>query len=185
MSVISIQELLEAGVHFGHQKRKRNPKMIPFIFEERKGIHIIDLQKTQRYLDYATQFARIVAQKGGKILFVCTKLQSKALVAEEAQSCGMPYVSERWLGGTLTNLRTIRQSIRRMSEIEALKEKGLFQQLPKKEQAVMDREYVKFNKNLCGLRDLQEAPFLCCFGVYEIIVITWIIFWRYIFLLGF
>ena len=158
MSVISIQELLEAGVHFGHQKRKRNPKMIPFIFEERKGIHIIDLQKTQRYLDYATQFARIVAQKGGKILFVCTKLQSKALVAEEAQSCGMPYVSERWLGGTLTNLRTIRQSIRRMSEIEALKEKGLFQQLPKKEQAVMDREYVKFNKNLCGLRDLQEAP---------------------------
>lgn len=158
MSVISIQELLEAGVHFGHQRRKRNPKMIPFIFEERKGIHIIDLLKTQKYLDYATQFARNVAQKGGKILFVCTKLQSKALVAEEAKGCKMPFVCERWLGGTLTNLRTIRQSMRRMSEIENLKEKNEFQKLPKKEQAVMDREYAKFDKNLCGLRDLQDVP---------------------------
>ena len=158
MSVISIQELLEAGVHFGHQRRKRNPKMIPYIFEERKGIHIIDLRKTQRFLDYATQFARLVAQKGGKVLFVCTKLQSKTIVAEQAKNCQMPYVCERWLGGTLTNLRTIRQSVRRMNEIEDLQKKGLFQQLPKKEQAVMSREYDKFNKNLCGLRDLQEAP---------------------------
>jgi len=158
MSVISISELLEAGVHFGHQKRKRNPKMIPFIFEERKGIHIIDLQKTQRYLDYATQYARLVAQKGGKILFVCTKLQSKAIVSDLAKSCEMPYVCERWLGGTLTNLRTIRQSVRRMNEIEDLQKKGLFEKLPKKEQAVMTREYAKFDKNLCGLRELQEAP---------------------------
>jgi len=158
MSVISIQELLEAGVHFGHQRRKRNPRMIPFIFEERKGIHIIDLQKTQRYLDYATQYARLVAQKGGKILFVCTKLQSKAIVSDLAKSCEMPYVCERWLGGTLTNLRTIRQSVRRMKEIEDLQKKGLFQELPKKEQAVMSREYAKFDRNLCGVRDLEEAP---------------------------
>ncbi|MBO7435483.1 30S ribosomal protein S2 [bacterium] len=158
MSVISIQELLEAGVHFGHQRRKRNPKMIPFIFEERKGIHIIDLRKTQRFLDYATQFARLVAQKGGKVLFVCTKLQSKTIVADQAKSCEMPYVCERWLGGTLTNLRTIRQSVRRMNEIEDLQKKGLFEKLPKKEQAVMSREYAKFDKNLCGLRDLQENP---------------------------
>lgn len=158
MSVISIHELLDAGVHFGHQRRKRNPKMIPYIFEERKGIHIIDLRKTQRFLDYATQFARLVAQKGGKVLFVCTKLQTKSIVAEQAQGCQMPYVCERWLGGTLTNLRTIRQSVRRMNEIEDLQKKGLFEKLPKKEQAVMTREYAKFDKNLCGLRDLQEKP---------------------------
>ncbi len=158
MAVIAIKDLLEAGVHYGHQTRKWHPKMAPFIFEERNGIHIIDLQKTQRFLDYATQFARNVAQKGGRILFVGTKKQIRDVIQEHATACEMPYVSERWLGGMLTNMATIRRSIGRLEEIETLERDGTLDRLPKKEQSVLRRELVKLHRNIAGVRTLTELP---------------------------
>ncbi len=158
MAVIAIKDLLEAGVHFGHQTRKRNPKMMPFIFEERNGIHIIDLQKTQRLIDYATQYARNIAQRGGKILFVGTKPQIKSVMREEAETCKMPYVCERWLGGTLTNILTIRQSIDRLEEIEELDSSGVLAQLPKKEQSMLNRQLEKLHRNLDGIRYMDAIP---------------------------
>lgn len=158
MAVIAIQDLLEAGVHFGHQTRKRNPKMTPFIFEDRNGLHIINLQKTQRLLDYATQYTRNVAQQGGKILFVGTKPQIKSVIREMAEECSMPYVCERWLGGTLTNITTIRQSINRLEEIEELERSGILGKLPKKEQASLNRELSKLHRNLDGIRAMDEIP---------------------------
>jgi len=158
MAVVAIKELLEAGVHFGHQTRRWNPKMGKFIFEERNGIHIIDLQKTQRLLDYATQYARNIAKEGGKVLFVGTKKQAGDAIREEAGKCGMPYVSERWLGGMLTNMKTIRKSIGRLVEIEDLEKNGILITLPKKEQAKLRRELSKLNKNLGGIRDMNSIP---------------------------
>lgn len=158
MAVIAIKDLLEAGVHFGHQTRKWHPKMAPFIYEERNGIHIIDLQKTQRFLDYATQFARNLTQKGGRILFVGTKKQIRDVIQECATACDMPYVNERWLGGMLTNMATIRKSIGRLEEIEALERDGTLDRLPKKEQSVLRRELTKLHRNISGVRTLQELP---------------------------
>jgi small subunit ribosomal protein S2 len=158
MAVVAVNDLLEAGVHFGHQTRKWHPKMAPFIFEERNGIYIIDLQKTQRFLDYATQFARNVAQRGGQILFVGTKRQIRDVISEEARACGMPFVCERWLGGMLTNMTTIRNSIGRLEHIEQLERDGTLDRLPKKEQSSLRRELVKLHKNLDGVRTLQAAP---------------------------
>ncbi len=158
MAVVAIKELLEAGVHFGHQTRRWNPKMDKFIFEERNGIHIIDLQKTQRLLDYATQYVRNIAKEGGKVLFVGTKKQAGDAIKEEADKCGMPYVSERWLGGMLTNMKTIRKSIGRLEEIEGLEKSGTLATLPKKEQASLRRQLSKLNKNLGGIRDMSSIP---------------------------
>jgi small subunit ribosomal protein S2 len=158
MAVVAIRDLLEAGVHFGHQTRKWHPKMAPFIFDERNGIHIVDLQKTQKFLDFATQFVRNVAQRGGTILFVGTKRQIRDIIGEEAQGCSMPYVSERWLGGMLTNMTTIRGSIGRLEEIEALERDGTIERLPKKEQSSLRRELVKLHRNLDGVRTLERAP---------------------------
>lgn len=153
-----MKALLESGVHFGHQTRRWNPKMKKFIFEERNGIHIIDLQKTQKLLDYATQYVRKVTQKGGKVLIVGTKRQIKELIKEEAERCNMPYVSSRWLGGMLTNMRTIRRSIGRLEEIENLEKTGVLEKLPKKEQSKMRREMAKLNRNLGGIRNMPKPP---------------------------
>jgi len=158
MAVVAIKELLEAGVHFGHQTRRWNPKMEKFIFEERNGIHIIDLQKTQRLLDYATQYARNIAKEGGKVLFVGTKKQAGDAIKEVADKCGMPYVSQRWLGGMLTNMKTIRKSIGRLEEIERLQTSGILSTLPKKEQASLNRQLAKLNKNLGGVRNMSSIP---------------------------
>jgi len=158
MAVVAIKELLEAGVHFGHQTRRWNPKMDKFIFEERNGIHIIDLQKTQRLLDYATQYARNIAKEGGKVLFVGTKKQAGDAIKEVADKCGMPYVSQRWLGGMLTNMKTIRKSIGRLEEIERLETSGILTTLPKKEQASLRRQLAKLNKNLGGVRNMSSIP---------------------------
>jgi len=158
MAVISLKELLEAGVHFGHQTRRWNPKMEKFIFEERNNIHIIDLQKTQRLLDYATQYVRNITKEGEKVLFVGTKKQAGDIIKEEAEKCGMPFVSSRWLGGMLTNMKTIRKSIGRLEEIEKLERDGILDTLPKKEQASLRRELSKLIKNLGGIRDMSEIP---------------------------
>ncbi|NLF39741.1 30S ribosomal protein S2 [bacterium] len=158
MAVVPVKDLLEAGVHFGHQTHRWNPRMKPFIFEERSGTHIIDLQKTQRFLDYATQYVRNVAQKGGKILFVGTKRQVREIIRDEAAKCHMPYICERWLGGTLTNMRTIRLSIGRMEEIEELDKEGVMDRLPKKEQSSLRRELDKLHRNLDGIRVLEDKP---------------------------
>jgi len=158
MAIIAIKDLLEAGTHFGHQTRRWNPKMSKFIFEERNGIHIIDLQKTQKLLDYATQYIRKVTQKGGKVLIVGTKRQIRDIIKDEAEQCGMPYVSSRWLGGMLTNMRTIRQSIGRLEEIENLESSGVLEKLPKKEQAKLRREMAKLNRNLGGIRNMPKPP---------------------------
>ena len=158
MAVIAIKDLLEAGTHFGHQTRRWNPKMEKFIFEERNGIHIIDLQKTQKLLDYATQYVRKVTQKGGKVLIVGTKRQIKDIIKDEAEKCGMPYVSSRWLGGMLTNMRTIRQSIGRLEEIEKLESSKVLDKLPKKEQSKLRREMAKLNRNLGGIRNMPKPP---------------------------
>jgi len=158
MAVVTIKDLLEAGVHFGHQTRKWHPKMAPFIYEERNGIHIIDLQKTQRFLDYATQVARNIAQKGGIILFVGTKRQVRDIVRDEASLCHMPSVTERWLGGMLTNMQTIRKSIGRLEEIEELEKSGTLERLPKKEQSSLRRETEKLHRNLDGIRSMTRLP---------------------------
>jgi len=158
MAVVSLKELLEAGVHFGHQTRRWNPKMGKFIFEERNGIHIIDLQKTQRLLDYATQYVRNITKDGEKVLFVGTKKQAGDIIKEEAENCGMPFVSARWLGGMLTNMKTIRKSIGRLEEIENLEKNGTLDSLPKKEQASLRRELSKLNKNLGGIREMNRIP---------------------------
>jgi len=158
MAVIAIKDLLEAGVHFGHQTRRWNPRMKPFVFEERNGIYIIDLQKSQRLLDYATQYVRNMTQKGGKILFIGTKKQAKETIREVALQCKMPYVCERWLGGMLTNMQTIRLSIGRLEEIEDLKKRGVLAKLPKKEQSSLRRELAKLHRNLDGIRNLDKSP---------------------------
>ena len=158
MAVISMKQLLEAGVHFGHQTRRWNPKMAPYIFTERNGIYIIDLQKTVKKVDEAYDFLRSVAEEGKSILFVGTKKQAQEAVKEEALKSGMFYVNERWLGGMMTNFATIRKSINRLKELEAMEEDGTFEVLSKKEVLALKREQEKLEKSLGGIKDIEELP---------------------------
>ena len=158
MAVISMKQLLEAGVHFGHQTRRWNPKMAQYIFTERNGIYIIDLQKTVRKIDEAYMFVRDVAMEGKSILFVGTKKQAQESIEAEAKRCGMFYVNNRWLGGTLTNFRTIRTRIDRLNAIDAMEKNGQFDVLPKKEVIKLCAEREKLEKNLGGIREMQQAP---------------------------
>src|SRR5919204_153622 len=158
MSVVSMRELLEAGVHFGHQTRRWNPKMRRFIFTERGGIYIIDLQQTLQLLEDAYNFARNVAERGGSILFVGTKKQSQTAVEEQAKRVGMPYVNHRWLGGLLTNWRTISDRIDRLHELRRLKGEGQLDLLPAKERISMLGELEKLEENLGGVADMKRQP---------------------------
>ena len=158
MAVISMKQLLEAGVHFGHQTRRWNPKMAPYIFTERNGIYIIDLQKTVKKVDEAYDFLRSVAEEGKSILFVGTKKQAQEAVKEEALKSGMFYVNERWLGGMMTNFATIRKSINRLKELEAMEEDGTFEVLSKKVVLALKREQEKLEKSLGGIKDMEELP---------------------------
>ncbi len=158
MELLTIKELLETGVHFGHRVRKWNPKMKPFIFTERKGIHIIDLEKTIKYFTEAYNFVQERLAQGKDVLFVGTKRQVRETIEEEANRCGAHYVNRRWLGGTLTNFETIKQRIGRMKELELLEEEGKFELLPKKEAMSLRRELMKLQRNLDGLRDMERLP---------------------------
>ncbi len=158
MSNISMKNLLEAGVHFGHQKKKWNPKMAPFIFGVRNNIHIIDLQKTVKYLKIAYEYVRDEVSKGKNILFVGTKRQAQMPILEEAKRCGMFYVNNRWLGGLLTNFDTVSQSIKKLKGIEDLKNSPEFSQFTKKEVARLNKTYEKLNKNLAGIKDMPGLP---------------------------
>lgn len=158
MSVVSMKQLLEAGVHFGHQTRRWNPKMARYIFTERNGIYIIDLQKTVKKVEEAYAFIREVAATGAPILFVGTKKQAQNSVREETQRCNMFYVNERWLGGMLTNFRTIQARVARLKELEKMFEDGTTEQYPKKEVILMQRELEKLQKNLGGIKDMKKIP---------------------------
>lgn len=158
MSVISMKNLLEAGVHFGHQTRRWNPKMAKFIFTERNGIYIIDLQKTVKKVEEAYNFIREVAANGQTILFVGTKKQAQNAIKDEALRCNMFYVNQRWLGGMLTNFRTIQNRVARLKELEKMFEDGTVEQYPKKEVILMKRELDKLEKNLGGIKDMKKLP---------------------------
>ncbi len=158
MSVVSMKQLLEAGVHFGHQTRRWNPKMAPYIFTERNGIYIIDLQKTVKKLDEAYMFVRDIAANGDEILFVGTKKQAQESIKDEATRCGMPYVNARWLGGMLTNFVTIKKRIKRLGQLQAMREDGTFDILPKKEAAKLQLEIEKLEKFLGGITEMKKQP---------------------------
>ncbi len=158
MSVVSMKQLLEAGVHFGHQTRRWNPKMAPYIFTERNGIYIIDLQKTVKLIDEAYDFLKEIAATGKPILFVGTKKQAQHAIADEAKRCGEYYVCERWLGGMLTNHKTIATRIARLKEIEQMAEDGTYEKLSKKEVSKLEQEREKLEKNLGGIRDMKGMP---------------------------
>ena len=158
MAVVSMKQLLEAGVHFGHQTRRWNPKMARYIFTERNGIYIIDLQKTVKKLDEAYNFVRDVAAGGGDILFVGTKKQAQESIRDEATRCGMHYVNARWLGGMLTNFRTIRKRIDRLEQLRTMSEDGTFDLLPKKEVVKLQLEIEKLEKFLGGVKNMQGLP---------------------------
>ncbi|MER1984788.1 MAG: 30S ribosomal protein S2 [Solibacillus sp.] len=158
MSVISMKQLLEAGVHFGHQTRRWNPKMKKYIFVERNGIYIIDLQKTVKKLEEAYGFMRQVGQDGGKVLFVGTKKQAQEAIKEEAERSGNYYINQRWLGGTLTNFGTIQKRVQRMKNIEKMEEDGTFAVLPKKEVIQLKKEHERLVKFLGGIRDMKAIP---------------------------
>ena len=158
MSHITMKQLLEAGVHFGHQTRRWNPKMKPFIFGERNGIHIIDLQQTLKYFEIAYEFVKDTVAEGGKVLFVGTKRQAQDTIREEATRCGMYYVDHRWLGGTLTNFRTIRQSVEKLKRIEQWMEDGTIERFPKKERLKLERLRQKLERNLGGIKDMESLP---------------------------
>ncbi len=158
MSVISMKQLLEAGVHFGHQTRRWNPKMAEFIFTERNGIYIIDLQKTVKKVEEAYDFIKKVADSGKHVLFVGTKKQAQESIEMEATRCDMFYVNQRWLGGMLTNFKTIRKRIERLNDLEKMEEDGTFEVLPKKEVMKLRAEKEKLEKNLKGIKDMEELP---------------------------
>lgn len=158
MTVVSMNYLLEAGVHFGHQKRRWNPKMKEYIYTTRDDIYIIDLQKTARAIEKAYAALQEIAENGGKVLFVGTKKQAQEAAEENATRTNMYFINERWLGGTLTNFKTIKSRIRRMEEIEKMELDGTFDLLPKKEVAGLKKEYEKLNKNLRGIRDMKKVP---------------------------
>ncbi len=157
-AAVTMKELLEAGVHFGHQTKRWNPKMKDFIFGERNGIYIIDLQKTHRLLQDALQYAQDLAAQGRSLMFVGTKRQAQEAIAEEAQRCGMPYVNERWLGGLLTNFVTIRKSLDRLRELESMSTDGRHDRLTKKEVAQLEKERGKIEKNLKGIKGMKNVP---------------------------
>ena len=158
MSVVTMKQLLEAGVHFGHQTRRWNPKMAPYIFTERNGIHIIDLQKSVVKVDEAYRAVNEIASQGGTILFVGTKKQAQDAVRTEAERCGMYYVNERWLGGMLTNFKTIQSRIARLNKINEMEANGTFDVLPKKEVAKLQKEQEKLEKNLGGIKTMSRIP---------------------------
>ena len=158
MSVISMKQLLEAGVHFGHQTRRWNPKMAPYIYTERNGIYIIDLQKSVGKVDEAYFAIKDIVANGGKVLFVGTKKQAQDAIKSEAERCGMFYVNERWLGGMLTNFKTIKTRIARLKAIEKMSEDGTFEVLPKKEVIKLKKEWEKLQKNLDGIKDMGGIP---------------------------
>ena len=158
MAVISMKQLLEAGVHFGHQTRRWNPKMAPYIFTERNGIYIIDLQKTVKKIEEAYNFMRSVAEQGKPVLFVGTKKQAQNAITDEANRCGQFYVAERWLGGTLTNFKTISKRIARLDEIERMEEDGTMEKLSKKEVSKLRLEHEKLERYLGGIRDMKGMP---------------------------
>ena len=158
MAVVAMKQLLEAGVHFGHQTRRWDPRMAEYIFQARNGIHIIDLQKTSKKLDEAYAFIKEQAEEGKTILFVGTKKQAQECVKEAAEKSGMFYVNERWLGGTLTNFKTIRKRIERLAELEKMQEDGTFDVLPKKEVILLKKEMDKLEKNLGGIKEMTQIP---------------------------
>ena len=158
MSVVSMKQLLEAGVHFGHQTRRWNPKMAPYIFTERNGIYIIDLQKTVKKLEDAYMIVRELSANGGEILFVGTKKQAMDSVKEEAERCGMPFVNARWLGGMLTNFNTIKLRIKRLAQLKAMEADGTFDLLPKKEVAKLKLQIEKLEKFLGGITEMKKMP---------------------------
>jgi len=158
MSVISMKQLLEAGVHFGHQTRRWNPKMAPYIYTERNGIYIIDLQKSVGKVDEAYKAISDIASEGGTILFVGTKKQAQYAIKSEAERCNMYYVNERWLGGMLTNFKTIQSRIERLRAIETMAEDGTFDVLPKKEVIAIKKEWEKLEKNLGGIKNMTRIP---------------------------
>ncbi len=158
MSVVSMKQLLEAGVHFGHQTRRWNPKMAEYIFTERNGIYIIDLAKTVKKLEEAYLFIREIAADGGEILFVGTKKQAQSSVKEEAERCGMPFVNARWLGGMLTNFNTIQKRIKRLAQLKAMEADGTFDLLPKKEVTKLNLEIEKLEKFMGGITEMKKQP---------------------------
>jgi small subunit ribosomal protein S2 len=158
MAVISMKQLLEAGVHFGHQTRRWNPKMDRYIFTERNGIYIIDLQKTVKKVDEAYNFIKSVAADGGTILFVGTKKQAQDSVKEEAERCGNYFINQRWLGGTLTNFSTIQKRIDRLKQLEKMEQDGTFEVLPKKEVIILKKEQEKLEKFLGGIKNMKKLP---------------------------
>lgn len=158
MGVVSMKQLLEAGVHFGHQTRRWNPKMAEYIFTERNGIYIIDLQKTVKKLEEAYMFVRDLTADGGEILFVGTKKQAQLSIKEEADRCGMPYVDARWLGGMMTNFRTIRRRIDRLNQLRKMAEDGTFDMLPKKEVIKLNGEIERLEKFLGGIQNMKKIP---------------------------
>ena len=158
MSVVSMKQLLEAGVHFGHQTRRWNPKMAPYIFTERNGIHIIDLQKSVVKVDEAYKAVFEIVEQGGTILFVGTKKQAQDAIKSEAERCGMYYVNQRWLGGMLTNFKTIQSRIERLNKINTMAQDGTFDVLPKKEVAGLQKEQEKLEKNLGGIKTMTRIP---------------------------
>ena len=158
MAVVAMKQLLEAGVHFGHQTRRWDPKMAEYIFQARNGIHIIDLQKTSKKLDEAYDFMRSQAEEGKTFLFVGTKKQAQECMKEAAEKSNMFYVNQRWLGGMLTNFGTIRQRVERLNELERMQEDGTFDVLPKKEVILLKKEMEKLEKNLGGIKDMTEVP---------------------------
>ena len=158
MAVVTMKQLLEAGVHFGHQTRRWNPKMRRFIFGERNGIYIIDLQQTLERIDTAFRFVRSTVEEGGTILFVGTKKQAQEPVEQQARRCGMPYVSHRWLGGMLTNFQTVHARVSKMRELQRMVDTGETEAMPKKEALRVTRELDKLTRNLGGIKDLEKAP---------------------------
>ncbi len=158
MAIVSMKQLLESGVHFGHQTRRWNPKMKPYIFAERNGIYIVDLQKTVKGLERAYDFLREVSKGGGSVLFVGTKRQAQETIAEEAQRCGQFYINQRWLGGLLTNFQTIARRVRYMIRLQEMEESGEFERYPKKEVIKLRKERAKLEKYLSGIRDMKDIP---------------------------
>ena len=158
MAVVAMKQLLEAGVHFGHQTRRWDARMAEYIFQARNGIHIIDLQKTSKKIDEAYDFMRSQAEEGKKVLFVETKKQAQECMKEAAEKSGMYYVNQRWLGGMLTNFGTIRKRVERLNELETLQEDGTFDVLPKKEVILLKKEMEKLERNLGGIKDMNELP---------------------------
>jgi small subunit ribosomal protein S2 len=158
LAIVSMKQLLESGVHFGHQTRRWNPKMKPYIFAERNGIYIVDLQKTVKGLERAYDFLREVSKGGGSVLFVGTKRQAQETIAEEAQRCGQFYINQRWLGGLLTNFQTIARRVRYMIRLQEMEESGEFERYPKKEVIKLRKERAKLEKYLSGIRDMKDIP---------------------------